>query len=105
MKTNPEKPERKLQILISETKRGTVIREKLGHILLWKKESDNRNKLYVVEIRKLICKSCGHLIELHMHKKIFRQIGLSLIHTENCDDCGSINEYIFGDPQLKSVKA
>jgi len=74
MKTNPEKPERKLQIMVSETKRGIIIKEKIGHILLWKKETDNRNRMYVVEIRKLICRACGHIIDFPLPKKIFRML-------------------------------
>ena len=106
MKENPEKPERKLQILVSETKRGTVIKEKLGHILMWKKETDNRNKIYVVEIRKLICRNCSHIIELHIHKKIFKMIGESTSHNQECDNCGKSSEYKFGEGhgQVKGIK-
>ena len=103
MKTTPEKSERKLQILVSETKRGTTIREKLGHIVLWKKETDSRNKMYVVEIRKLICKNCSHLIELMMPKKIFKIFGEGAIHTEACEKCGKSNEYRFGEEQFKKI--
>jgi RNase P subunit RPR2 len=104
MKKSEEKPERKLQILVSETQRGTVIREKLGHILLWRKESDNRNRIYMVEIKKLICRSCGHLIELAMPKKIFKMMGEPSSHAETCDSCGKSNEYKFGEGQVKGIK-
>jgi len=100
MKTeNQEKPDRKLQIFVSETSRGITIREKLGHIVLWKKEMDNRNGIYVVEIRKLICKSCGHLIELAFPKKIFKMLGEAASHAETCDSCQHVNEYNFGAGQ------
>lgn len=105
MKANPEKPQRKLQLLVSETARGTVIREKLGNILLWRKESDSRNKMYFVEIRKLICKHCGHLIELHFPKKLFKSMGEPSFHSENCDNCHKTSDYKFGEGQLvKGVK-
>ena len=95
--------EKELRIIVSETRSGKVIKEKLGASLLWRKELHNKHNFFILDVQKMICKSCGHVIELEEPRRVFVEFGKLEIQTLVCELCSKVNEYPFKEEVLNEV--
>lgn len=88
------------RIIVSETRTGKVIKEKYGSSLLWKKELHPKHDFFMLDVQKMICKSCGHLMELEEPRRVFVEFGRLEIQTLVCKLCTHVNEYQFKEDVL-----
>jgi hypothetical protein len=99
------KPEKKKErrIIVSETRSGKVIKEKYGASLLWRKEFHPQHSFFMLDVQKMICNKCGHLMELEEPRRVFVGFGKLEIQTLVCELCTHINEYEFKEEILEKV--
>ncbi len=91
------------RIIVSETRTGKVIKEKYGSSLLWKKEFHPKHNFFILDVQKMICKSCGHLIELEEPRIVFVEFNKLEIQTVVCELCTNVNTYEFIEKDLDEV--
>ena len=99
------RPEKKKErrIIVSETRSGKVIKEKYGSSLLWRKEFHPQHNFFMLDVQKMICNNCGHLIELAEHRRVFVGFGRLEIQTLVCELCTHVNEYKFKEEPPEKV--
>jgi len=100
--STPASPKER-RIIVSETRSGKVIKEKYGTTILWKKEFHAKHNFFILDVQKMICKSCGHLIELEESRRVFVGFGRLEIQTLVCELCSHVNEYQFKEEVLVEV--
>lgn len=91
------------RIIVSETRNGRVIKEKYGASLLWRKELHPKHNFFMLDVQKMICNNCGHLIELSEHRRVFVEFGRLEVQTLVCELCAHINEYQFIEQEKKEI--
>ena len=95
--------QKELRIIVSETRSGKVIKEKYGTTLLWRKEFHDKHSFFILDINKMICKSCGHLIDAPEPRRSFVKFGRLEIKTLVCELCAHINQYQFKEDVLDEL--
>ena len=94
---------KELRVIVSETRSGKVIKEKYGSSLLWRKEFHNKHNFFILDVNKMICKSCGHLISLEAPRRVFVNFGRLEIQRLVCELCSNESEYKFKEDALVEV--
>lgn len=89
-----------LRTIVSETRTGKVIKQKLGSNLLWRKEFHEKHNFFVLDIKQFICRQCNHLNKLEEPKKCYVEFNDSSIHNLVCKLCGRNSEFIYREKSL-----
>lgn len=95
--------QKELRTIVSETRSGKVIKQKYGASLLWKKEFHNKHGFFILDVNKMICKNCGHVIGLENPRRVFVEFGRLEIQTLVCELCSRVNEYKFEEASLVEI--
>lgn len=89
-----------LRVIVSETRTGRVVKQKLGSNLLWKKEFHEKYNFFVLDIKQFICRSCNYLNKLEEPKRCYVEFNDSSIHSLVCKLCGNNSEFIYREKSL-----
>jgi hypothetical protein len=95
--------EKERRIIVSDTRSGKVIKEKYGSSLLWRKEFHPEHRFFMLDVQKMICNNCNHLISLSEHRRVFVGFGVLEIQTLVCELCSHVNEYKFNEQSPEKI--